>query len=692
MKSVEYIHLTNQCNLNCHHCNNISVEMEPQFPQLSHLNSVPVVVIQGGEPFLSSELFNTLQQLHSLNKKTIIKTNGTLVSGKKIQKVLSFFPNTELHITLDAHNEKLFQSITQTEYFPYVLKGIRTCLGNKIKVKVYHTVMAANYKYLQEFVELMDTTFGNRISIVFQLYIAKENKANTQNSLISFSSVKAYLMKAIDYCVLKNIDVEIENENGFPLCGLDEDYRVYFSTFKALHPNPNKKKIGDPLVKKTECQRCYFNHICPGLSENYVQQFGLDVIHPFRLDSGLSLPKVDCDISVKDLQPYQKAFEDRCRLTTDRGQYFVWALTGKCNLHCHFCNQRQYFRSDTYEELNFTQTMALIKSLSKWRFDNVLLCGGEPTLHQNLVPIVEQLSNQSIFSSLNTNGLLLSEPLLKDLNTAGLGTIILSVDSGVPALHNDLRNKEGLFESITKSLEYVANQDFKYKIHFHAVLNSQNYQSIETLIDFAAKMKVGHLDITMFMDVIKNDDHFRLSRENIIDFLKHYLPNLVLKAMEKSIKLHIIPLPLFLSILLPELTKEDFSLIQEMKINDEMLFDWANCEYNNELNRHYFCLSSWYDKFMDPFGNIHPCSQASTFHSKYIIGNIQEHSFDEIMNHTKLKDFRQKVPHHLCCKKCFALISLHQEIIKFVPLYQDTISSISYFKDNINSVFQKMIQ
>jgi hypothetical protein len=99
--------------------------------------------------------------------------------------------------------------------------------------------------------------------------------------------------------------------------------------------------------------------------------------------------------------------------------------TSKCNLACEGC-----YRENINSHKTLEQVSAELDVFEKLRtFDGVSIAGGDPLLHPNIVQIVELVTRRGHKAVINTNGLALTDALLKALKKAGLVGITFHVDS-----------------------------------------------------------------------------------------------------------------------------------------------------------------------------------------------------------------------------------------------------------------------
>ena len=133
----------------------------------------------------------------------------------------------------------------------------------------------------------------------------------------------------------------------------------------------------------------------------------------------------------------------------------IFFVTSRCNSKCRTCFY--------WEELNQTGDLSFeeIRQLSATmpKFNEIWLSGGEPTLRQGLVPILELFYRQNGVRSVNfpANGLL-PRKLLETLESTFAHCPELRVNlnlalDGIGETHDRIRGVPGNFERSLESLE-----------------------------------------------------------------------------------------------------------------------------------------------------------------------------------------------------------------------------------------------
>jgi len=118
--------------------------------------------------------------------------------------------------------------------------------------------------------------------------------------------------------------------------------------------------------------------------------------------------------------------------------------------------------------------------------------GGEPTLRRDLEDIVRSASRLGIWTSLVSNGSLLSRERILALKAAGLDNLLLSVDSTDASAHDAHRGIPGLHAKVLERLRWIS-EDFLtgYRTGgMMCVLSDGNVQQIPHLVALAEELGV----------------------------------------------------------------------------------------------------------------------------------------------------------------------------------------------------------
>src|SRR5512137_1028441 len=106
---------------------------------------------------------------------------------------------------------------------------------------------------------------------------------------------------------------------------------------------------------------------------------------------------------------------------------FSWLEpTYMCNLACTGCYRKN--EPDSHKSMrDISHELDVLQG--KRKADSVIIAGGEPLLHPQIVDVVREIASRGFKPYIGTNGVLLTRDLLQDLKRAGLCSIGFHVDS-----------------------------------------------------------------------------------------------------------------------------------------------------------------------------------------------------------------------------------------------------------------------
>lgn len=100
----------------------------------------------------------------------------------------------------------------------------------------------------------------------------------------------------------------------------------------------------------------------------------------------------------------------------------------RCNIDCGYCNEYDKVSPPVDTEILCER----IDKLAELGASVVAFSGGEPLLHPNLDDLIRRIRRHGMMAGLITNGFLLGEKRIRELNAAGLDYLQISIDNVVP--------------------------------------------------------------------------------------------------------------------------------------------------------------------------------------------------------------------------------------------------------------------
>ncbi|MBN2591395.1 MAG: GTP 3',8-cyclase MoaA [Sedimentisphaerales bacterium] len=202
--------------------------------------------------------------------------------------------------------------------------------------------------------------------------------------------------------------------------------------------------------------------------------------------------------------------------------YLRVSVTNKCNLKCIYCHPLSDNELSEYQDIMDTnEILHIIKLFVKCGIKRVRLTGGEPSLRNDILQLVNQLSlTEGIEDiSVTTNGVLL-ESMAQDLKTAGLQRINISVDSLDKEVYKTITGFDVL-ENVTKGIQKAIEVGLK-PVKINCVVVKGVNSSKEEIIPLA-KMSID-LPVT-----VRFVEYYPTSNNSKLD--KGFVPNIEIKKI-----------------------------------------------------------------------------------------------------------------------------------------------------------------
>ncbi len=299
--------------------------------------------------------------------------------------------------------------------------------------------------------------------------------------------------------------------------------------------------------------------------------------------------------------------------------------TYRCNARCNMCNIWKY-PTNSKEELDFEKLRSLPNGM------RINITGGEATLRNDIDKVFEILYPKAKLLELSTNGYN-TETIVKLARKYPKTLIRVSIE-GLPETNDKKRGIENGFDHALRTILELKKTPCK-NIGFSVVISPDNYKDLLYLYDLCV-----YLDVELGNSVVHNSWYFHKSDNQITS-------NDALVAHE-------------------EFTK---ALLQSKRRRIKAkLKDYGRAYFNKSIHKRLRgdeigyrppcgALTDFF--FIDPFGNVSPCNGTE---EEWIIGNINEISFDEIMNSDEARQIKDKVKS--CKRDCAFIVTERHDMVR----------------------------
>lgn len=299
--------------------------------------------------------------------------------------------------------------------------------------------------------------------------------------------------------------------------------------------------------------------------------------------------------------------------------------TFRCNAKCNMCN---IWKCPTRPEEELSPEY--LKSLPDGLRINIT--GGEATLRKDIDQIFEILYPKAKLLELSTNGYH-TEKIVELANKYPNILIRVSVE-GLPRINDEKRGlKDGFDHALRTMLELKKTKC--RNIGFSVVISPDNYKDLVHLYELCA-----YLDVELGNSVVHNSWYFHKEDNQI--------------TSEEALAAH------------EEFTKA--LLTSKRRSLKGRLKDYGRAYFNRSIHRRLRGDDPGYRPpcgalkdffFVDPWGNVSPCNGSG---EEWVIGNIKEQPFEDIMNSDAAKDAAKKVA--ACDRNCAFIVTERHDMVR----------------------------
>jgi radical SAM protein with 4Fe4S-binding SPASM domain len=167
-------------------------------------------------------------------------------------------------------------------------------------------------------------------------------------------------------------------------------------------------------------------------------------------------------------------------------------VTRECNMKCSHCyiNATEKKLED---ELTTQEAKAVIDQIYQVSSPLLILSGGEPLLRKDIFELIEYGSKKGLKIGLGSNGYLIDDEVAKKLKEAGISTVSISIDSIIPAQHDEFRGVPGAWEKAVNACKALRKQGVLVQVN--TTLTHDNYNQIDDIMTLAESIGVENFHL-----------------------------------------------------------------------------------------------------------------------------------------------------------------------------------------------------
>jgi radical SAM protein with 4Fe4S-binding SPASM domain len=144
-------------------------------------------------------------------------------------------------------------------------------------------------------------------------------------------------------------------------------------------------------------------------------------------------------------------------LTFKAPLYVAWEITHRCNAECIHCYSNSGPHASSDGDLSTDEAIGVIDQLADAGLLVLAFSGGEPLLRQDWVELVAHAVARGLGVNVGTNGSTITPATAHRLQSLGVKSVTVSLDSDKPDLHDRFRRLPGLHTRATAAIRLLAH-------------------------------------------------------------------------------------------------------------------------------------------------------------------------------------------------------------------------------------------
>ena len=169
-----------------------------------------------------------------------------------------------------------------------------------------------------------------------------------------------------------------------------------------------------------------------------------------------------------------------------------WNVTRECNMKCSHC----YINATEKKlanELSTQEGKDLIDQICQVSKPLLILSGGEPLLRPDIYELIKYGTSRGLKMGLGSNGSLIDDTVAVKLKEAGIATVSISLDSNIPAQHDEFRGVTGAWEKAVNACKLLRKNNVLVQVN--TTLTHENYNQIDNIMSLAEEIGVENFHL-----------------------------------------------------------------------------------------------------------------------------------------------------------------------------------------------------
>jgi AdoMet-dependent heme synthase len=169
-----------------------------------------------------------------------------------------------------------------------------------------------------------------------------------------------------------------------------------------------------------------------------------------------------------------------------------WNITRECNMKCSHCYINATEKKLAHE-LTTEEGKNIMDQICQVSKPLLILSGGEPLLRPDIYELIQYGVSKGLKMGLGSNGSLIDDAVAAKLKEAGIATVSISLDSHIPAQHDEFRGVAGAWEKAVNACKALRKNNVLVQVN--TTLTQQNYNQIDDIMSLAEEIGVENFHL-----------------------------------------------------------------------------------------------------------------------------------------------------------------------------------------------------
>ena len=134
--------------------------------------------------------------------------------------------------------------------------------------------------------------------------------------------------------------------------------------------------------------------------------------------------------------------------------------------------------------------------------------GGEALMHSDLLELIRYSHDLGFKTTVASNGWLIDETMAKRIVESGLSSIILSLDSLKPEVHDEMRGVKGVHERVMNAIKHLRNFSKDIHIGLCTIIMEKTLDGIIDLAEWSNNYR-DYINSILFMAVMQPNNTYK---------------------------------------------------------------------------------------------------------------------------------------------------------------------------------------